>query len=40
MTKDIWEYFYDTHIETNGDIGNYEDDGSAPPVFDEFIESL
>ena len=40
MTRDVWEFFYGIVTITKGNISNYKDDGSAPPVFDKFIETL
>ena len=40
VTRDVWDLFIELHKMTGGNINNFEDDGSWPTLFDEFIEFI
>jgi hypothetical protein len=40
ITEDLWNEFHTLVKETNGNINNFEDDGSWPVDVDNFIEYL
>ena len=39
IQKDLWNEFHTLIKETNGDLGNFEDDGSWPVTIDEFVSA-
>ena len=37
LERDCYNMFYELVDQTNGDLANFVDDGTWPPLFDEFI---
>lgn len=37
ITKDTWDMFYEMIEMTKGDIANFVDDGTWPPIIDAFV---
>jgi|LauGreDrversion4_2_1035121.scaffolds.fasta_scaffold111866_1 hypothetical protein len=37
VTKDTWDMFYEMIEQTKGEIQNFIDDGTWPPIIDQFI---
>lgn len=40
VTKDTWEQFYQLNKSTNGNIAEFEDDGTWPVMIDDFVASV
>jgi hypothetical protein len=38
IKKDEWDMFLEFNRNTRGDLKNFEDDGSYPSIFDDFLE--
>ena len=38
VKRDMWDMFYQLVLSCNGDINNFEDDGSWPSYIDEYLE--
>lgn len=39
LERDCYNVFYDLIEETKGDLANFLDDGTWPPLIDEFVAS-
>lgn len=36
-TKDTWDMFYELIDQTRGELTNFQDDGTWPPIIDAFV---